>query len=62
MVKDFAIYKERVGAQFVWQVTNALNHFQSGGPSLTLTSPSRFGQEGGGGTPRSMEFGLRIRF
>ncbi len=62
LVKDIAIYRERVGAQFFWQVTNALNHFQSGGPSLTLTSPTTFGQEGGGGTPRSMEFGLRIHF
>lgn len=62
LVKDIAIYKERVGAQFFWQVTNALNHFQSGGPSLSLTSPTTFGQEGGGGTPRNMEFGLRIHF
>jgi hypothetical protein len=62
VVKDILVYKERVGAQFYWQVTNALNHFQSGGPSLSLSSPTTFGQEGGGGTPRNMEFGLRIHF
>ncbi len=62
LVKDFNIYKERVGAQLFWQVTNVLNHFQSSGPSLSLTSPTTFGQEGGGGTPRSMEFGVRIHF
>jgi Carboxypeptidase regulatory-like domain len=62
VVKDIALYKERVGAQFFWQVTNALNHFQSGGPSLSLSSPTTFGQMGGGGTPRSMEFGLRVHF
>ena len=62
VVKDIAIWKERVGAQIFVQVTNVLNHFQSGGPSLSLTSPTTFGQEGGGGTPRNMEFGLRIHF
>jgi len=62
LVKDFAVYKERVGAQFFWQVTNVLNHFQSSGPSLTLSSPTTFGQIGGGGTPRAMEFGIRIHF
>jgi hypothetical protein len=62
VVKDIAIWKERVGAQIFVQVTNVLNHFQSGGPSLSLTSPTTFGQEGGGGSPRNMEFGLRVHF
>ena len=62
VIKDIAIWKERVGAQIFLQVTNVLNHFQSGSPSLSLTSPTTFGQEGGGGTPRNMEFGVRIHF
>jgi hypothetical protein len=62
VVKDFSVYKERVGAQVFWQITNVLNHFQSSGPSLSLTSPTTFGQIGGGGTPRNMEFGIRIHF
>jgi hypothetical protein len=62
VIKDIAIWKERVGAQFFWQVTNALNHMQPSNPSLSLTSPTTFGQESGGGSPRSMEFGLRIHF
>ena len=62
LVKDIAIYKERVGAQFFWQITNVMNHFQSSGPSLTLSSPTTFGQLGGAGTPRNMEFGVRVHF
>ncbi len=65
VVKDLAIYKERMGAQFFFTFTNVLNHFQPGSASLTLTSPTSFGQITGaaGGTgPRSMEFGLRIHF
>jgi hypothetical protein len=61
-VKDIGIYKERAGAQFFMLVTNVMNHFQSGNPSLTLSSPTTFGQMGGGGTPRNMEFGIRIHF
>jgi hypothetical protein len=62
VVKNIAVYKERVGAQLFFTFTNVLNHFQSSGGSLTLTSPSTFGQIGGGGSPRSMEFGLRVHF
>jgi hypothetical protein len=62
VVKDIAIWRERVGAQIFVQVTNVMNHFQSGSPSLSLTSPTTFGQMGGGGTPRNMEFGIRVHF
>ncbi len=62
VVKNIGIYKERVGTQLFFTFTNVLNHFQSSGGSLTLTSPSSFGQIGGGGSPRSMEFGLRVHF
>ncbi len=62
VIKDIGIWKERVGAQFFWLVTNVPNHMQAGSPSLSLSSPTTFGQESGGGSPRSMEFGLRIHF
>jgi hypothetical protein len=39
-----------------------LKHLQSSRPALSLTSPTTFGQIGGGGTPRNMEFGIRIPF
>jgi hypothetical protein len=52
-----------VGAQLFFTFTNILNHFQPGGASLNLTSPSSFGQiTGQASSPRSMEFGLRIHF
>jgi hypothetical protein len=63
VVKDIGIVKERVGATFFVQITNVLNHFQPNNPSLSLTSPTTFGQiTGQSNTPRNMEFGLRIRF
>ena len=63
VVKDLALYKEHVGAQLFFTFTNILNHFQPGGASLNLTSPSSFGQiTGQASSPRSMEFGLRIHF
>ena len=52
-----------MGATIFVQFTNVLNHFQPSGPSLSLTSPTTFGQiTGQANTPRSMEFGMRIRF
>lgn len=62
VIKDLGIYKERVGVMLSFLVTNVFNHFQPGGPSLSLTSPTTFGEITGGGTPRSMEFGLRVHF
>jgi len=63
IVKDLGIYKERLGATMFFTFTNILNHFQPSGPSLSLTSPTSFGQiTGQANTPRSVEFGLRIRF
>ncbi|HLK66979.1 MAG TPA: carboxypeptidase regulatory-like domain-containing protein [Bryobacteraceae bacterium] len=63
VVKDIGVYKERVGTTLFFQFTNVLNHFQPSGPSLSLTSPTTFGQiTGQANTPRNMEFGLRIRF
>jgi hypothetical protein len=63
VTKDLGVYKERVSARFYVLCTNTLNHFQPSGPSLTLTSPTSFGQiTGQANTPRQMEFGLRIGF
>jgi hypothetical protein len=63
VIKDIGLYKERVGAQLFFQFTNIMNHFQPSGPSLSLNSPTSFGQiTGQSNTPRNMEFGLRIHF
>jgi hypothetical protein len=63
VVKNLAVYKERLGAQFFFTFTNILNHYQPSNPSLSLTSPTSFGQiTGQSNSPRSMEFGLRIHF
>jgi len=63
VVKDIGFHTERVGATFFWAVTNVLNHFQPGGASQSLTSPTTFGQiTSQSNTPRNMEFGLRIHF
>jgi len=63
VIKDIGVYKERVGATFFFLFTNLLNHFQSSNGSLSLTSPTTFGQiTNQANTPRSIEFGLRLRF
>jgi hypothetical protein len=63
VIKDVGIYKERVSAQFFVSITNVLNHFQPGNPSLSLSSPTTFGQLGGqANTPRNMEFGIRLKW
>jgi hypothetical protein len=63
VVKDLAVYRERLGATLFFTFTNILNHFQPGNPSLSLTSPGTFGQiTSQANNPRSIEFGLRLRF
>lgn len=63
IIKDIGIYKERLGAQIFISITNVLNHFQPGTPSLSLTSPTTFGQiTSQANTPRNMEFGLRVHW
>ncbi len=62
-IKDLGIFRERVGIMFSFLVTNIFNHFQPSGPSLSLTSPTTFGQiTGQSNTPRSIEFGIRAHF
>jgi hypothetical protein len=63
VVKDVGIYKERVGATMFFTFTNILNHYSPSGPSLSLTTPATFGEiTGQANSPRSMEFGFRLRF
>jgi len=63
IIKDIGIYKERVGTTFFVAITNVMNHFQPSNPSLSLTSPTTFGQiTGQSNTPRNMEFGIRVHF
>jgi hypothetical protein len=63
IVKDVSFHDGRVGAQIFIAITNALNHFQASNPSLSLTSPTSFGQiTSQANTPRNMEFGLRLHF
>jgi hypothetical protein len=61
VTKEIGIYKERVSARIYILCTNTLNHVQMSNPSLTLTSPTSFGQTTSqSNTPRQMEFGLRF--
>jgi hypothetical protein len=61
--KDVTFFEGKVGATFSFTFTNVLNHFQPGGPSLSLTSPTSFGKiSSQANTPRNAEFGLRIHF
>jgi hypothetical protein len=63
IVKDVSFHDGRAGAQLFIAITNALNHFQASNPSLSLTSPTSFGQiTSQANTPRNMEFGLRVHF
>jgi len=61
--KDVGLVGERVGATFIFQFTNLMNHVAMGSPSFSLTSPTTFGRiTSQANTPRQMEFGLRIHF
>jgi Carboxypeptidase regulatory-like domain len=63
LVKDFGLKREQTGATVFIAITNVLNHFQPGNPSLSLTSPTTFGQiTSQANTPRNMEFGIRLHF
>jgi hypothetical protein len=56
-------FRESIGADFSFQFTNVLNHTTMGSPALSLTTPTQFGRiTGTTGTPRQMEFGLRLHF
>ncbi|HET9743666.1 MAG TPA: carboxypeptidase-like regulatory domain-containing protein [Terriglobales bacterium] len=63
--KEFRI-TERVGTEAQVIFTNVLNHDQFGDPQgshLDTSNPARFGTlPGEVGTPRQMEFGLRVTF
>jgi hypothetical protein len=63
--KDFLI-TERIGATFIAQFSNVLNHFQASNTTTNFTnisSPSTWGVvTAQANTPRQIEFGLRIHF
>jgi hypothetical protein len=62
VAKDIRI-REGIGATLSFQFINVLNHYQPANPSLNLDSPGSFGViTGQAGTPRQMEFGLRLFF
>src|SRR5579883_773082 len=63
LIKDIGIHREQTGATLYIAITNVLNHFQPGNPSLSLTSPTTFGEiTTQANTPRNMEFGIRVHF
>jgi hypothetical protein len=59
---------ERIGATFIFQFSNVLNHFQPANPSMNIDSPQTWGvvtnqaTSANGLQARQMEFGLRLRF
>jgi hypothetical protein len=54
---------ERVRATLMFQFTNVLNHFQPSNPTVSIDNPASFGVvTGQTGTPRRMQFGLRVHF
>jgi hypothetical protein len=64
VMKDIGVWKEgRVGATFSFLFTNVMNHVVMSDPGPSITSPTTFGRmTSQSGTPRNMEFGLRIHF
>jgi hypothetical protein len=63
VAKDVGFHNEQIGGTIYISFTNILNHYQPPNPSLSITSPTSFGQiVGQANTPRNMEFGLRLRF
>jgi hypothetical protein len=56
-------FNERMEVQFLWQVSNVMNHVQLNDPSLDINNPNDFGViTGQFNQPRAMEFGLRFHF
>jgi hypothetical protein len=59
---------ERIGATFLFQFSNILNHFQPANPTMNIDSPATWGvvtnqaTSANGLQSRQMEFGLRVRF
>lgn len=70
--KDVGLWKEgRVGATFIFQFTNLLNHTAMNAPSMALNDPADFGNMSSNNSyfgageayhPRQIEFGLRVHF
>jgi hypothetical protein len=63
VTKNIGVIGEHVSASLTFMFTNVMNHLVLSNPSLGLTNPTQFGRiTGQTGTPRNMEFGLRIAF
>jgi hypothetical protein len=61
--KTIPMFRDGMGADFSFQITNVMNHVVLSNPAMTLTTPSQFGRiTSQANTPRNMEFGLRLHF
>ena len=69
--KTIGFWREGVGADLSFQITNVLNHMQPADPNgyytntgnLDASNSASFGTVGGQiNTPRQMEFGIRVKF
>ena len=62
-VSKDVLFTERIGATFVFQFSNVLNHVQYGNPSLNLGVPTQFGRiTSSTGLVRQLEMGIRVHF
>ena len=61
LMKKIAV-KERVNLQFRSEFFNALNHTNLGNPYNNLNTTSRFGKIESAGSPRIIQFGLKLSF
>jgi len=70
IAKDL-LFRERLGATFLFQFSNVFNHVRFADPTLSLANPSTFGvitRSAAGSTtiplytPRQLEFGVRVHF
>ncbi|HEY3379328.1 MAG TPA: TonB-dependent receptor [Armatimonadota bacterium] len=64
---DLGVFKntrltERQALEFRWEMFNAFNHTQFGGPGVNLESPASFGVVTSTAPPRIMQFVLRYSF
>ena len=64
---DFSLSKntnisERYRLEFRWEMFNAFNRAQFGGPNLTPTSGAYGTVSGTVASPRQMQFGLKLAF
>jgi hypothetical protein len=61
LTKAFTIH-ESIVTKFRMDAFNAWNHITAGNPGSDIESPGNITSEGQGGTPRQLEFSLRVQF